>query len=133
MSVSAYKRSENVFQILTNAEKLYKEIIRISKTEKLIPKRYMKLLGFKIVEDARDVLESIAIANEMDLTDEYEKVQRREYQKKTKIALIKMEQDIKINMEFVGSSIEKYETSLSLMSDIKKLLSNWIKSDLERE
>lgn len=133
MSVPAYKRSENVFQILTNAEKLYKEIIRISKTEKLIPKRYMKLLGFKIVEDARDVLESIAIANEMDLTDDYEKVQRREYQKKTKIALIKMEQDIKINMEFVGSSIEKYETSLSLMSDIKKQLSNWIKSDLERE
>ena len=133
MSVPAYKRSENVFQILTNAEKLYKEIIRISKTEKLIPKRYMKLLGFKIVEDARDVLESIAIANEMDLTDEYEKVQRREYQKKTKISLIKMEQDIKINLEFVGSSIENYETSLSLMSDIKKQLSNWIKSDLERE
>ena len=133
MSVPAYKRSENAFQILTNAEKLYKEIIRISKTEKLIPKRYMKLLGFKIVEDARDVLESIAIANEMDLNDEYEKIQRREYQKKTKIALIKMEQDIKINLEFVGPSIEKYETSLSLMSDIKKQLSNWIKSDFERE
>ena len=133
MSVPSYKRSENVFQILTNAEKLYKEIIRISKTEKLIPKRYMKLLGFKIVEDARDVLESIAIANEMDLNDDYEKIQRREYQKKTKIALIKMEQDIKINLEFVGSSIEKYETSLSLMSDIKKQLSNWMKSDLERE
>lgn len=133
MSVPAYKRSENVFQVLTNAEKLYKEIIRISKTEKLIPKRYMKLLGFKIVEDARDVLESIAIANEMDLTDEYEKVQRREYQKKTKISLIKMEQDIKINLEFVGSSIENYETSLSLMSDIKKQLSNWTKSDFERE
>ena len=79
MSVPSYKRSENVFQILTNAEKLYKEIIRISKTEKLIPKRYMKLLGFKIVEDARDVLESIAIANEMDLNDDYEKIQRREY------------------------------------------------------
>lgn len=133
MSVPAYKRSENVFQILTNAEKLYKEIIRISKTEKLIPKRYMKLLGFKIVEDARDVLESIAIANEMDLNDDYEKIQRREYQKKTKISLIKMEQDIKINLEFVGTSIEKYETSLSLMSDIKKQLSNWMKSDLERE
>ena len=133
MSVPAYKRSENVFQILTNAEKLYKEIIRIAKTEKLIPKRYMKLLGFKIVEDARDVLESIAIANEMDLNDDYEKVQRRESQKKTKISLIKMEQDIKINLEFVGSSIENYETSLSLMSDIKKQLSNWIKSDLERE
>ena len=133
MSVPSYKRSENVFQVLTNAEKLYKEIIRISKTEKLIPKRYMKLLGFKIVEDARDVLESIAIANEMDLTDGYEKVQRREYQKKTKISLIKMEQDIKINLEFVGSSIENYETSLSLMSDIKKQLSNWTKSDFERE
>jgi hypothetical protein len=133
MSVPAYKRSENAFQILTNAERLYKEIIRISKTEKLIPKRYMKLLGFKIVEDARDVLESIAIANEMDLNDEYEKIQRREYQRRTKIALIKMEQDIKINLEFVGSSIEKYETSLSLMSDIKKQLSNWIKSDFERE
>jgi uncharacterized membrane-anchored protein YjiN (DUF445 family) len=133
MSVPAYKRSENAFQILTNAEKLYKEIIRISKTEKLIPKRYMKLLGFKIVEDARDVLESIAIANEMDLNDEYERIQRREYQKRTKIALIKMEQDIKINLEFVKSSIEKYETSLSLMSDIKKQLSNWIKSDFERE
>ena len=133
MSVPAYKRSENVFQILTNAEKLYKEIIRIAKTEKLIPKRYMKLLGFKIVEDARDVLESIAIANEMDLNDDYEKVQRRESQKKTKISLIKMEQDIKINLEFVGSSIENYETSLSLMSDIKKQLSNWVKSDFERE
>ena len=133
MSVPAYKRSENAFQILTNAERLYKEIIRISKTEKLIPKRYMKLLGFKIVEDARDVLESIAIANEMDLNDEYEKIQRREYQRRTKIALIKMEQDIKINLEFVGSSIEKYETSLSLMSDIKKQLSNWVKSDFERE
>ena len=133
MSVPAYKRSENVFEILTNAEKLYMEIIRIAKTEKLIPKRYMKLLGFKIVEDARDVLESIAIANEMDLNDDYEKVQRRESQKKTKISLIKMEQDIKINLEFVGSSIENYETSLSLMSDIKKQLSNWVKSDFERE
>ena len=67
--VKAYNRGESKLEILTKCDKLYIEAVRIAKSQKHIPKKYEKLLGWKFIEDIRNVVQCIAAANDFNLND----------------------------------------------------------------
>lgn len=134
MSVPVYKRSECDLTIINKVTDLVKEVIRLSKNEKLLPKKTEKLLRQTFLEDAFIVYKSICAANDLHLSkDNLEECKLRyKQQLSAKIYLSNLLAQAKLNITYLDSNYAKYEILFSLISDVKNLLNKWILSDKKR-
>lgn len=79
MSVPLRDRTESEFTVITKAESILAETVRIVKAGKCISKRYGRLLADPFVDNARRLLYCVSAANDMNVNDKTEAVLRSKF------------------------------------------------------
>ena len=105
MSVPVRDRTESEFTIITKAESILVEAIRIVKAGKCISKRYNRLLADPFVDNARRLLYCVSAANDMNINDKAEFVLRGKFQVEAKVFISKIIVDIKTILGIMDCSM----------------------------
>lgn len=79
MSVPVRDRTESEFTVITKAESILAEAIRIVKAGKCISKRYSRLLSDPFIDNARRLLYCVSAANDMNINDKVELALRSKF------------------------------------------------------
>lgn len=132
MAVPAYKRSENDMTIINLSQDLIKEVIRLAKNEKILPKKTEKILKETFLKDAINIYKFINAANELRIDDPTEAKIRTNLQVQAKITISNLYSQIKINIDYIETTYGKYENLIKILNQVKLLLNKWIKSDRDR-
>jgi len=130
--VPVYKRSHTDMEILTKCDELCSEVVRVVKTEKIIPKRYEKLIGYELFNDVRRLAKSISAANSMNLFDEVQRRERRRLQLEAVILISDVKMDIKLGMKTAEVTVRAYQNCVTAIGSVEAMLRNWMKNDDER-
>ncbi len=131
--IPSYNVKDTKFDIIILAENILIETISVANNEKHIPTNMFQFYGQPLIEDARNLLSNVRIANEMDLNDEEENKYRKQYQLEAKASFLKLYSDILVNIKVYPKSEYIYKNILTNLYDFNKKLKNWMKSDLKRK
>lgn len=130
MSVPGYRRKESDLKILKDSQFALISLIRLYKKNELVPKKFSKIVGEPMVENARLLMYSVNEANRCDLYKEYElrKEQQRLIVKYANRILV----DLLILSEFNGGNLSKFQKIITAIISIPYTVKKWMKSDKER-
>lgn len=131
--IPGYNVKETKFDVITLAENILIEVINIVHNEKYVPIEMFYFYGNPLIEDARNLLSNIRIANEMDLNDNDEYMCRKQRQIDARSSSLKLYSDIFVNVHAYPQTKHIYANVLKFLFDENKKLKNWIKSDKSRK
>lgn len=129
MSVPSYKRSQSDLLIFREVQSLSADLIRMLKSESVIPKRYSELIVPPIVDNLRNLMYSIHIANSINLNNIEE---RRLEQNKAKHMIQKLFVDLELVLRFDERGLNKIGAIIDRLMTVRKTMDNWMKSDESR-
>lgn len=129
MSVPSYKRSQSDLLIFREVQSLSIDIIRMLKSESVIPKRYSKLIVPSIIDNLRNLMYGIHIANSINLNNIEE---RRLEQNKAKQMIQRLFVDLELVLRFDERGLNKIGAIIDRLMTVRKTMDNWIKSDESR-
>lgn len=130
MAVPGYRRKESDLKILKDSQFTLTSLIRLYKKNELVPKKFSKIVGEPMVENARLLMYAVNEANRCDLYKEYEfrKEQQRLVIKYANRILV----DLLILSEFNGGNLSKFQKVITAVTSIPYTVKKWMKSDRER-
>lgn len=131
MAVPAYKRKDNRMTIINKVQDMMKEVIRLSKNEKILPKKTEKILKQTFLDDAMKIYKIANVINELNLNDEDERKIRRHLQIQLKIKISEFYSQIKLNIAYLDTAYSKYENLILILDSIRQLHRAWMKSDIK--
>ena len=99
------------------------------KSESVIPKRYSELIVPPIVDNLRNLMYSIHIANSINLNNIEE---RRLEQNKAKHMIQKLFVDLELVLRFDERGLNKIGAIIDRLMTVRKTMDNWMKSDESR-
>ena len=129
MSVPSYKRSQSDLLIFREVQSLSIDLIRMLKSESVIPKRYSELIVPPIVDNLRNLMYSIHIANSINLNSIEE---RRLEQNKAKRMIQRLLVDLELVLRFDERGLNKIGAIIDRLMIVRKTMDNWMKSDESR-
>lgn len=129
MSVPSYKRSQSDLLIFREVQSLSADLVRMLKSESVIPKRYSELIVPPIVDNLRNLMYSIHIANSINLNSIEE---RRLEQNKAKRMIQRLLVDLELVLRFDERGLNKIGAIIDRLMIVRKTMDNWMKSDESR-
>lgn len=130
-----YKRNEGKLFVLAKSQELYHYIIKMCKNEKIIPKRYYKILSVSLIHNSKNAMYSINFANNLDCENhEYQLRQKKQYEALNFVNNLFIDIDTVIHYfsENQQDCIKKFEILIQLVNETKRTLKKWIDSDFSK-
>jgi hypothetical protein len=136
MSVRKSEREQGKLEVLTTAMEMCVYTLTLCKSQECFPKNQRWLLTSKIANEAVDVISCISKANSVFLKDGYTTKEdcklRRSKQIEAKTHLSSLFTLMRVASEMNGIEERKIEHWTELAVNTEKLLSEWMRSDMER-
>lgn len=131
MSVPSYKRKDSELIILKTLDKLFKDVISLYKDNCLIAKKNRKTIMEPMIDNVRNAMYQINIANNLNLKDDFERNLRKQHQLKAFEYLNNIVIDCKFCMNYSDDCkySARFSTIIDLTNNSKISLKTWIKSD----
>ena len=127
MSVPAYRRTENKFEILNIAMEIFKLTMTISKNENIIPKKNFKFIAEPMLNTIRNIMYKISIANNQYTKSKEQLEYRLKNQEELKDLIIQFMVDVQLAMHLSTdtNTLLKFENVLLKVEELKTKLKGW--------
>lgn len=120
--------------VLNEACQLTAVLIRLSKNDKVIPKRLFFICGIPLIDKARELYADLMLANDLHLNNDNEAAERLHLQNKAHKELIELNCLINTNLTiFSEKTLKPYSQAFQHMSHIRRLIDAWKNSDRKQQ
>lgn len=124
--VKAYKRKQNILDVLNKADLLVLETFRLTRSEDIFPKKCQRIMAEPLINNCRQLSYEITIANELDADQLYELQMRLEHQYKAKELISMIACDFKMATDYLKVDPAKFNQSFELIGQLRYLIKGWI-------
>ena len=127
MSVPSYRRTENKFEVLNIAMEVFNLTLSLVKNEQVIPKKNFKFIAEPMLNNIRNIMYKLSIANNVYVRSEEQINYRKRLQNEIKELIIMFMVDIQIAISLTQNTdnLLKFEKLLSKTEDLKIKLKSW--------
>jgi len=96
--------------------------------KKLCPPKLSNAIRTPLINDARELLNNVTVANSLDIRIEWQRAKRRDLQVGALQRIIMLTNDLLVCIKIAGSE-KGFIGAFQLMNDERRLLKAWIRSD----
>ena len=127
MSVPSYRRTENKFEVLNIAMEVFNLTLSLIKNEHVIPKKNFKFIAEPMLNNIRNIMYKLSIANNVYVKSEEQINYRKRLQNEIKELIIMFMVDIQIAISLTQhtDNLLKFEKLLLKTEELKTKLKNW--------
>ena len=127
MSVPSYRRTENKFEVLNIAMEVFNLTLSLVKNEQVIPKKNFKFIAEPMLNNIRNIMYKLSIANNVYVKTEEQINYRKQLQNEIKELVIMFMVDIQIAISLTQNTdnLLKFEKLLSKTEELKIKLKSW--------
>ena len=127
MSVPSYRRTENKFEVLNIAMEVFNLTLSLVKNEQVIPKKNFKFVAEPMLNNIRNIMYKLSIANNVYVKSEEQINYRKQLQNEIKELIIMFMVDIQIAISLTQhtDNLLKFEKLLLKTEELKTKLKSW--------